>query len=325
VLKGISTGEGLVWEVHDDIYKMIMDKKSSKPELTLVEPNVTDKRLLIILSEFQQCLANMRRTDSILPSVLRQGWDKGDLSTPAKNSRAIATGALISMVSAISRAELLHEVEAADAESGMLNRFNFVCSRRSKLLPQGGGFSKLFQSDEWVDLQERFTHNIQTPNGPVLMERNRGAEETWGLNNAPGNGMYKDLNQPRAGMWGAVTARAAQMVLRIALITAAINGEREITSEHLHCGYECWRYCDESARYVFGDRLDNPTAAEIMKNLRGKTPAGMSRSEVYRIWNGKKNRIEIDGALLLLSHNGIARCEKADTNGRPAEMWYECV
>ena len=323
-LRGISSGQAIVWEVHDDIYKMIPDKKTGQPERTLVEPNIPEKRLLIILSEFQQCLANMRQTDSILSSILRTAWDKGEISSPAKTSRAVATNVLVSMMAAMSRDELLQETQAADVENGTLNRIDFVCSRRSKLLPEGGSFDKLFRSEAWESLQKRFNHNIaeSQENLPMLIERDDEANLYWGLNSNPACGMYKELNQARIGLWGAVTARAPQIVLRIALITAIINGCRQIRREHLEAAYEIWRYCDHSARYIFGDRLNDPTAAEIMNALRAVAPGGLSRTQIHRIWKSHKDKAEIDRALLWISHSGIARCEKTETGGRPIETWY---
>lgn len=324
ILRGISTGEGVVYEVHDDIYKVAQDKKSGKYERTLVDPNEPEKRLLIILPEFHQCLANMHRTESILSSILRQAWDNTQISTPAKTSRAVATGACVSVSAAMSRDELLQETQAVDAENGTLNRIAFVCSRRSKLLPQGGKFKKLLQSDAWADLQKRFNKNITESQFelPILMERDDEANSYWGLDESPTNGMYKELNQARMGVWGAVTARAPQIVLRIALITAVINGCREIRREHLEAAFEIWRYCDESSRFIFGDRLDDPTTADIMGALRAIAPSGLTRTQVHRIWANHKERAEVDRALLWISHTGIARCEKTETGGRPRETWF---
>lgn len=329
VLKGISTGEAIVYEVHDDIYKTTLDKKTNTYQRMLAEPNEPEKRLIIVLSEFQQCLANMRKNDSILPAILRTAWDRGDLSTPAKTSRATATGAHISLVSAMSRDELLEQTTVTDAENGTLNRFVFPCCRRSKLLPQGGKFIKLMRSEEWKSLQQRLIRNIDIPgeDPPVQMQRDFDADELWGLNEKPEHGLYKSLNQPRVGLWGAVTARAPQMVLRLALITSVINGPDHngnhiIRREHLDAAAEIWRYCDDSTRFVFGDKMNDTAAADIVDRLRKASPSGMSRSEIYRIWKGRKTRGDIDRALLWISHAGIAQCEKTDTGGRPLEMWF---
>lgn len=323
-LNGISTGEAVVYEVHDDIYKFTLDRKTQKYERMLAEPNEPEKRLLIVLSEFQQCLANMRKNDSILPSILRTAWDKGQLATPAKTSRATATGAHVSLITGISREELLEQTGVTDAENGTLNRFIFACSRRSKLLPQGGYFQTLYKSEVWKGLQQRLARNVDTMEEQVHMTRDFDAEEIWGLNETPERGLYKTLNTPRIGLWGAVTARAPQMVLRLALITAAINGQRVIHPEHLSAAEEIWRYCDDSTKYIFGDKMDDQVAIDIMQALRGIAPNGLNRTQIYKIWKGHITRQDIDRSLLWISHTGIARVEKIDTGGRPSEMWYAC-
>lgn len=331
ILKGISTGEAIVYEVHDDIYKSTLDKKTNKYERIIAEPNEPEKRLLIVLSEFQQCLANMRRAESILPAIMRTAWDKGDLSTPSKNSRATATGAHVSILSGMSRDELLEQTSVTDAENGTLNRFLFCCCRRSKLLPQGGKFLKMTRSDEWKSLQQRLVRNLDLlgEEPPIQMERDFDADDLWGINEQSQRGLYKDLNQPRIGLWGAVTARAAQMVLRLALIIAVINGpdhdgNRMIRREHLDAAAEIWRYCDDSTKFIFGNKMDDPVAIELMQALRTVAPSGLTRTQIYRIWNGRihHQRSDIDRVLLWMSHTGIARCDKTETGGRPLETWF---
>lgn len=319
ILRGVSSGEGVIWEIRDPIHRL--NVKTNKSEL--IDEGVQDKRLVISLSEFQQALAVMRRQDSILPTILRQAWDKAEISAPSKNSPAKATGAHVTVVAGTSKEELLAQCEAADAESGTLNRFVFVCCRRSKLLPQGGHFFKLTRSDTWKELQRRFNQNTALiESDPIIIERDIEATEDWGLNETPDRGMYKALSESRTGLWGSVTARAAQQVIRIALITTIINGSRQLRREHQDAGFEIWRYCDDSSRHIFGDSLDDPTAAEIMNSLRAMAPAGLSRTQVHRIWAGHKDRADIDRALLWLAKTGIARCEKIETGGRPIETWY---
>jgi hypothetical protein len=73
VLHGISSGEGVIFEIRDQVHKQIKNRKTQKTEDTVVDTGVEDKRLIISLSEMQQCIVMTRRTDSILSSVLRQG------------------------------------------------------------------------------------------------------------------------------------------------------------------------------------------------------------------------------------------------------------
>jgi hypothetical protein len=79
---------------------------------------------------------------------------------PTKNNPAKASDAHITMVGAISRAELLRAIDEVDADNGLLNRFLWSCSRRSKPLPEGGCLFEVAESPEWVKLQEAFNRII---------------------------------------------------------------------------------------------------------------------------------------------------------------------
>ena len=56
-----------------------------------------------------------------------------------KNSRAEATGAHVSIIGHITRDELRRYLDATERANGFGNRFLWVCVRRSKELPDGGG------------------------------------------------------------------------------------------------------------------------------------------------------------------------------------------
>jgi hypothetical protein len=229
VLYGISSGEGVIWACHDSITKRQYNKQTKTFEDVVIEQYIEEKRTLYCLSEFQQTITNMRRPDSILSAVLRQAWDKDKISSPSKNSAATATGAHISMLAGISKEELLAETSSADAQNGFLNRFLFICCQRARLLPQGDTFYQLTETPEWAKLQKRFNENIHNAAGASLhIKRSVNAQKAWGLNEYPDDSPYQKLSQLRPGLWGTVTARAPQQVIRLSLITAVINGHRTI-------------------------------------------------------------------------------------------------
>jgi hypothetical protein len=94
---GLSSGEGVIWEVRDPITKLVTDKKSGITTEEIVDHGVADKRLMVIESEFAGALRVMQREGNILSRILRDGWDRGNLATLTKNSPARATGACISI------------------------------------------------------------------------------------------------------------------------------------------------------------------------------------------------------------------------------------
>ena len=93
-----------------------------------------------------------------------------------------------------------------------------------------------------------------------------------------------------------------------------------IRRAHLEAALEVWRYCEESAIYIFGARSGNVVADAIVAELR-KREAPMSRTEISELFRHHKSAAEIDGALQLLLSLGRVACEVQQTEGRPRELW----
>ena len=175
------------------------------------------------------------------------------------------------------------------------------------------------ESTEWRGLQERF--NRIGISEPRRLARDGEAGDLWGRDNHPGAGVYAELSRDRYGLAGAATARAHAQVLRLSLLYAVLDGATEIRREHLDAALAVWDYCEASARYVFGDALGDPTADAIVKALRA-APEGMTRKDLRDLFNRHKQEGEITRACLLLHQRGLARFEKVETGGRPAEKWF---
>ena len=92
ILNGLSSGEGLIWAVRDEITKDEPIREKGKPtgefQTVVVDRGITDKRLLVIESEFASTLRAMSREGTTLSPIIRQAWDTGDLRTMTKNCPA---------------------------------------------------------------------------------------------------------------------------------------------------------------------------------------------------------------------------------------------
>src|SRR5262249_1751378 len=133
VQTGLSSGEGVIWEVRDPIVRTV------KGEEQETDPGVGDKRLMVLESEFGGALSAMGREGSILSRVIREGWDGGNLATLVKNNPARSSGACISIIGQITADELRRYMTRTEMANGFANRFLFACVRRSKLLLPFGG------------------------------------------------------------------------------------------------------------------------------------------------------------------------------------------
>ncbi len=138
VVNGLSSGEGLKYNVRDAVLKSERDKKTGETQEVLADAGIDDKRLLVVESEFAQVLRQAARAGNTLSATIRCAWDTGDLMTLTKNDPVVATGAHISLIGHITVEELRAELTQTDSANGFANRFLFMCVKRSKLLPFGG-------------------------------------------------------------------------------------------------------------------------------------------------------------------------------------------
>ncbi|MDP7360009.1 MAG: hypothetical protein QF828_16515, partial [Pseudomonadales bacterium] len=81
----------------------------------------------------------MNREGNILSATLRQAWDSGTMTQLIKNNPTKATDAHISLIGHISKEELLRYLKDVEQANGFANRFIWCCSKRERLLPEGGG------------------------------------------------------------------------------------------------------------------------------------------------------------------------------------------
>lgn len=316
---GLSSGEGLIWQVRDPITKMTTDKKTGETTEQVIDPGVDDKRLLVVESEFAGLLGVMGREGNIISRIVRDAWDLDILRTLTKNSPARATGAHISIIGHITRDELRRRLDVTETANGFANRFLFACARRSKLLPFGG--------DPDATVTDDIARRLNT-----AVERASGLDD-WGVEHRGGDRLdfddaakalwcevYPTLTEGRPGMLGAVTARAEAQTVRLALIYALLDGAATIARPHLEAALEIWRYCDESAAYIFGDSLGDDVADTILTALRG-APKGLTRSALRDLFSRHVSSAQLGRALSLLVAHGMARMEPQTTGGRPSEVW----
>lgn len=313
VQSGLSSGEGLIWSVRDQIEKQQPRKEGGRVveyQTVVEDPGVTDKRLLALEPELASTLRVMGRDGSTLSPLIRQAWDTGDLRVLTKNSPAVSTGAHISIVGHVTRDELLRYLNSTEAANGFANRFLWVCCKRSKQLPEGGNIREV----DFGPLVRRLSHFVETARTAGRLERDDQAREIW-------RKVYGDLSEGKPGLFGSVTGRAEAQVLRLSLIYALLDGASIIRSEHLLAALAVWEYAEASARYIFGDAVGNSVADQILKALR-KEIDGLARTEIRDLFGRHCKGSEIDAALRVLSETGLAYNEHEQTSGRPVERWH---
>lgn len=318
--RGLVSGEGLIWHVRDPVYKVeaIKDRSgrlTGETQTVLVDEGVADKRLLVVESEFASTLKAMNRQNNTLPDVLKQAWDGGDLGTMAKNSKDRASGAHISIIGHVTRADIAKHLSREDCSNGFANRFLWLMARKSKELPDGGDFACEEFTRAWEPVKDRLGQAIEFGRSASLLRRDRVANEMW-------RAAYGKLSEGKPGLLGAVLGRAEPQVMRLACIYALLDRTTAVGPRHLAAALALWRYCEASARYIFGDSLGYPDAEKFLAALRA-APAGLSRSDIYGIFHKKKPKAEINAMLGEFLSEGLAHKTKDPSEGgRRAERWH---
>jgi len=306
---GLSSAEGLIWQVRDPIFKYERGKDGGDPVAVMTDPGATDKRFVATETEFASVLRQFQRDGNTLSNLIRDAFDRGNLETLVKNNPAKATGAHISIIGHITRDELLRYLDSTEAANGLGNRILWFCVRRSKELPDGG---------EAVDLTpftRRLDDALHTARTIGQMRRDDEAHALW-------HREYGRLTEGKPGLLGAMVARAAPIVLRLSMIYALLDGSAVIRVPHLQAALAIWEYAEASAHWIFGDALGDPVADEILRALRA-APSGLTRTDIYSgLFGRNQSAARIGRALASLLEKGLTRWEREDTGGRPGERWF---
>jgi hypothetical protein len=109
--------------------------------------------------------------------------------------------------------------------------------------------------------------------------------------------------------------------VRLALLYALLDRDPVIRRVHLEAALAVWRFCDASARFIFGNSLGDPVADDLLSALRDE-PNGLTRKQIRDLFSRHAQPGSINRALRTLEGHGLARFELEETLGRPAERWF---
>ena len=295
VLTGLSSGEGVIWAVRDP---------------TSQDPGHADQRLLVIEPEFASVLRASSREISTLSPTLRSGWDGRPLAILTRTSPARASTAHITIIGHITQHELRRHITSLELSNGYINRVLLIACRRQRLLPEGGDPDPLAGTGLDQLLAAALRHARRT--GQVRLDP--GARELW-------HHAYRQLAaQPPDGIIAQITARAEAHIIRLALLYALTDGEREITAAHLTAALALQNYAARSAAWALTGATGDPLAEQIHAALQHH-PGGLTRSQISKALRHNKPAGEIDTALQALQSAGRAAATQQPTGGRPAQLW----
>jgi hypothetical protein len=311
---GLASGEGLIYHVRDAQITNKKNKDTNQLEEVVIDSGVSDKRLMVVESEFAQVLRVQGREGNTLSSNIRNLWDTGNARSLTKNSPLKTTDAHVSIIGHITKDELLITLSEVESANGYANRFLFCAVERARFLPFGADVPKI----ELAKLQDRLADAILFSQQKEQMNFSIEASKLWVTS-------YEKLETSRFGFLAKITQRASPYVLRIALIFALLDKNSLIEKQHLEAALSVWQYSEDSARYIFGERLGNKEAERILAALKENQDTGLTRTEIRDLFDRHIKLEKLNAALSVLLENGLAEPKKQSTIGRTKEIWFPCV
>ncbi|MBI2229505.1 MAG: DUF3987 domain-containing protein [Deltaproteobacteria bacterium] len=305
VVSGSSSGQGLIWHARDEIAEERDGKK------VIVDRGEPDKRLMIVEEEFSSVLKLSGAEGNILSATLRQAWDCGDLRTLTSGRKVkpvVATGAHISLVGHITKAELLRHLDSTEQANGFANRFLWFIVERSKSIPNPTGTPDAVLNPLIEQLRRAVVFAM---NGGEI-RRDAEAEQVWAA-------IYSKLTEGGDGMVGAITARAAPQCMRLSALYALLDCSRLIRIEHLKAALALWDYSLASVQLIFGDSIGDPTADKILRTIK-TSEDGLTSTDIYNAFS-RHNASGIDAALRYLAQTGLIEEKIVATGGRPRTIY----
>lgn len=300
VLGGLSTGEGLIAAVADKVRR---DKEGNE---TVVP---TDRRLLVLESEWSKVLAQTRRDGNILSQVVRQGFDSGDLGVMTRGDPLKATGAHVCLIGHVTPEELGERLSGVEMTNGFGNRFLWFYVRSDKLLPR----TAPIPTDVFAPLAARLRAVANSPDRVVPLSNL--ADRLWC------DELYPRLREDRPGLAGAMTARGTAFVLRLALVYCLLDRKEHrgaIRVAHLKAALAVWDYSVASAYLLFRSETGSALGDKLLSLLAaGPLKRNQFTDHVAR----PSGEIEAELNKLLAAGRVKKTKEKRSGAGRPAEVW----
>ena len=108
--------------------------------------------------------------------------------------------------------------------------------------------------------------------------------------------------------------------MRLACLYAVLDGTNVIRVEHLKAALAVWRYCEDSARYIFGAKLGHALADKILGILKAN-PAGLTKTDIHNRLSRNQSAAQLDLALTMLVEQQLISAETRQTGGRPAVVY----
>jgi hypothetical protein len=303
-MTGVGSGEVVISEMRDE-----------------ADPP-TEKRRIVLDAELSSLLRVVRREGSILGDVVRKTFDNRPLRNSTKSGGVeVATDHHLSIVGSTTPGELRALTEEIAILNGFSNRFLYVWSELSILLPTGGHIDDA----EVRRLAERFVA-VQTwvrhppaVNGTCRwysIAKGTPVHDLW----VP----FFEARRPGLGdseMMRAITGRQVAHAARIALIYAALDRSEQLEPEHIAAAIA---WCDYAVGTIAKVFTGGPggRAGQLLAAIREVGTDGLDGAGQHEVFKRNLKAGELEALRGDLEARHLVVTATFPTGGRPRIVSY---
>lgn len=310
---GLSTGEGIAWAIRDP--------READESGKGADVGVIDKRLLVIESEFDNLLSQLRRENNTLSATVRNLFDGRDMEPLTKTSQTRATRPHVVIIGHITGHELREKSTDNDAANGLMNRFMLLYVYRPKLVP----LPEPTPEEIIYRLASRIAAAVIKITGRNLHSNNenevtlsQSAREMW-------IGKYPQLTRDRDGKGGSLLARSELYARMLAMIFACMDGRYTIEPCDLRASIAWIEYWHSSVTYVFNtpddDGVLDAFSAAVLDVITKQPGITLTQLQVH--WNRKRiKEVRASVERLMNLAPPLVECVKNEETGGRAALKY---
>jgi hypothetical protein len=270
---------------------------------------------LIWEHEIANVLTIAAREGSILSGVLRKAWDGDRVESRSRaKGHAVAFGYNVAFMAGVTPAELGRRLSADDISNGWANRFLWFYSEK-----RPGGFNATADdtmNGQSIDFIQQCIEFGRGLGGSSMLIKPAFTMSLSPDAQAHLEMLAERLDVPPVGAIGSLRQRMPAHIIRLAMIAAILDMEREVSADHVAFGEAMAGYAVDSMRSVFGVRVDDPVAMLILGVLAQVPDGWLNTTDLKRVTGKEYSRTM--SALDVLLREGLIVREERPTGGRPS-------
>jgi Protein of unknown function (DUF3987) len=253
-----------------------------------------------------------------MSSVLKDAYDGKALRIRTKDQRGwrTATQPHVSLIGHITPGELGDRMPEVELTSGFANRILYGVSVRSKRLTRGdaprdeGVFEELAAKVHGaVDFAHEYAFTGQDPISALLYRIFRQQPQVTMAKTPAGLVRWEQLydgplDVMPPGVIGEILARAPTNVLRLAVCYALADRSPVVDQDHMDAAWAVWRYCESSARSIFGTLTGSRDVDRALRALLQSDDRTMSRTDISVLFHRHRSARQLDAICDQLLNSG---------------------